>query len=59
VSSSSPVFPPREEVLSRITAPVPRTIKLVCGVLAVAGPLVFIAGLFVDPTRSWRSLHFN
>lgn len=45
--------------MSRITAPVPRGIKLVCAVLALVGLLTFVGGLFVDPTRSWRSLHFN
>lgn len=59
MSSNAQDFPPRAEILSRIAAPIPRSITLACAALAALGAIVFVAGLFVDPTRAWRSLHYN
>jgi hypothetical protein len=51
--------PSREEILRATAAPIPVAIKRLCLALAALGTLVFIAGLFVDPDRAWRALHFN
>jgi hypothetical protein len=59
VSSNAQLFPPRSEVQSRITAPIPRSITMACLAMAALGAAVFVIGLFADPTRVWRSLHFN
>ncbi len=59
MSSHAQQFPPRAEVLSRIAAPIPKIAWTASIVLAVVGILIFVVGLFVDPTRAWRALHFN
>lgn len=59
MSSNAQVFPPRAEVQSRITAPIPRAITLACAGLALLGTVIFIAGLFVETKRVWLALHFN
>ncbi|MHB1225688.1 MAG: hypothetical protein ACYC2G_16795 [Gemmatimonadaceae bacterium] len=52
-------YPPREEILRTIDAPIPKTLRTASLVLAVVGALVFLVGLFVNPDRAWTSLHFN
>jgi hypothetical protein len=52
-------YPPREELVQTAAAPISRTLKLACAVLAVLGLVVFVAGLFLDADRAWRALHFN
>jgi hypothetical protein len=49
-------MPSREEILAGTSRPLPKTLKTFCAVLAVAGLLVFVVGLFVAPDRAWRSL---
>lgn len=52
-------MPSREEILAGTSRPLPKTLRTFCAVLAVAGFLVFLVGLFVAPDRAWRSLLFN
>lgn len=57
MSSHAQLFPPRAEVLARTSAAIPKGIKLASIALALLGTAVFVAGLFVDADRAWRSLH--
>lgn len=52
-------YPSRDELVRTAGAPVSRTLKLALIALAAIGTLAFLIGLFVDPDRAWRSLHFN
>ncbi len=51
--------PTREEILEGTSKPIPRTLKLVCAVLAAVGILVFLFGAVTGSERAWRSLLFN
>jgi hypothetical protein len=55
------VHVPTREELVRATAnkPFPRTLKLVCAVLAVLGAVTFIYGAVTGNERAWLALHFN
>ncbi|MEP6905896.1 MAG: hypothetical protein ABI875_07405, partial [Gemmatimonadales bacterium] len=52
-------MPSRGEILAGTSRPLPTRLRTLCAVLAIAGALVFIIGLFVAPDRAWRSLLFN
>ncbi len=51
--------PSREEILAGTSRPLPAALRTLCIVLAAAGGVVFVLGLFVAPDRVWRSLLFN
>jgi hypothetical protein len=57
VSLHSAHVPTRDEVVAAYTKPTPKAIGTVCLVLAAIGALAFVAGLFIDPDRAWRSYH--
>ena len=53
-------YPAREEFARRLQGkPFPRTIKLVCTVLAVLGLGIFAFGAVTGQARAWQSLHYN
>jgi hypothetical protein len=51
--------PSRDEVLVGIDRPTPAFLSTLCVVLAAIGALVFIIGLFINPTRTWQALFTN
>jgi hypothetical protein len=51
--------PTREEVLAASSKPLPKWPATLALVLTVLGVLAFVAGLFMDATRTWRAFHYN
>jgi hypothetical protein len=59
VSSHHVHIPTRDEVVAAYTKPIPKALGTLCAVLAAIGAIAFVAGLFVDPDRAWRSFHVS
>lgn len=53
-----PVFT-RQEAMAKTSRPLPRRLQTTFLILLAIGAVVFVAGLFVDPTRAWRAFHAN
>jgi hypothetical protein len=51
--------PTREEVIAASSKPLPKWPATLALALTIIGALAFIAGLFVDATRTWRAFHIN
>src|SRR5262245_34080312 len=49
----------RQEAVTRTSAPIPARIQQAALGLFVVSALTFVAGLFLDPDRVWRSFHAN
>jgi hypothetical protein len=52
-------LPTRDEILAGTSRPIPRSLYLVCVVLAVVGALVFIIGASMGVDRVWQALLVN
>lgn len=55
---SGPTFS-RTDVIARTSAPVSSRVLTLSLVLLAVGTITFVAGLFVDPDRVWRTFHAN
>lgn len=51
--------PTRDEVLAASSKPLPKWPATLALVLTILGSVAFVAGLFLDATRTWRAFHVN
>jgi hypothetical protein len=59
VSNHDVYVPTPEEVLAVSQKPLPRSLTLICAVLAAIGTVVFIIGIALGVDRAWQALHWN
>ena len=52
-------IPSREEVISVITRPIPKRLRMIGIVLAVLGFAIFLIGVFTGNPRAWQAYHVN